>query len=176
MKRSFLAFPALVSILAAVPTLHAQTAMEHHDSRPKVKSTTVTVTAGGKSTTLTMADLQAMPQRTLRVHNGHNNQDETYTGIGMSDLLAKFGLTLDNGGAQKVYHSYVRATGTDKYWVLYSATELEPAIATWDSILAIAMDGKPIEADGAFKIVAGGERRPARWVTNLTALNIVTVE
>jgi hypothetical protein len=144
--------------------------------KPGVPSKTLAVTAGGKTVTLTMADLQAMPQRSLRVHNGHNNQDETYTGVGLNDLLAKYGVTLEGKGAQKVYHTYVRAEGTDKYWVLYSATELEPEIATWDSIVAIAMDGKPLAADGDFKIVAGGERRPARWVRNLRSLTVVTLE
>jgi hypothetical protein len=93
----------------------------------------------------------------------------------MSDLLAKFGLTLDGAGAQKVYHTYVKAEGTDKYWVLYSASELEPALSTFDSLLALTVDGKPIVADGEFKIVEDGQRKPARWVRNLSALTIVTL-
>jgi len=148
-------------------------AMEHHDEKPAIPSKALTITANGKSATLTLADIQAMPQKTLRVHNGHNNQDELYTGVAVSDLLAKYGVSLTD--AHKVYHTYVKAEGTDKYWVLYSASELESEMATWESIIAIAMDGKPLAEDGAFKIVAGGERRPARWVRNLTSLTIVTL-
>jgi len=150
--------------------------MDHGAAKPSVPSHTLTVTANGKAVTLSMADLQAMPQRTLRVHNGHNNQDETYTGVGLDDLLAKYGVTLANGGAHKVYHSYIKAEGTDKYWVLYSASEVIPEMHTWDSIVAITVNGEPIRDNGEFRMVAGGERRPARWVNNLTALTIVTLE
>ena len=68
--------------------------------------------------------------QTLKVHNGHNNQDEVYTGVAPSDLLAKYGVALTD--PHKVYHTCVKAQGTDKYWVLYSASELEPSLATWD--------------------------------------------
>ena len=149
---------------------------EHHEHKTKVASTSLTVTAAGKTATLTPADLKAMPQRTVVVHNGHSNVEETYTGVGLSDLLAKYGLTLDNGGAKQVYHSYVRAEGTDHYFVLFSATELEDKVHTGDAIVALTIDGKPLTEDGKFKMVLAGEKRPARWVTNLSSLSIVTVQ
>ena len=149
---------------------------EHHEHKTKVPSNTLAVIAAGKTATLTVADLQAMPQRTLVVHNGHSNVDESYTGVGLSDLLAKYGLTLDNGGAKQVYHSYVRAEGTDHYFVLFSATELEDKVHTGDAIVALTVDGKPLAEDGKFKMVLAGEKRPARWVTNLASLSIVTVQ
>lgn len=151
-------------------------ATEHHEAKPGVPSKTLAVTAFGKTAQLSLADVQAMPQRTLVVHNGHSNVDETYSGVGLSELLAKYGLTLEGGGAKKVYHSYVRAEGTDGYWVLYSASELEAALHTGDAIVAISLNGKPLETDGAFKIVAGAEKKPARWVRNLRALTIVAVD
>ncbi len=154
----------------------AQAATEHHEMKPGVPSKELVVKANGKSTTLTLADLRAMPQISLKVHNGHSNQDETYTGVAMSALLAKFGLTLDGDGAKKVYHSYLRPEGTDKYFVIYSASELESSLTTWDSLVALTIDGKPLGDEGAFKIIAGGERKPARWVRNLSSLTIVTVE
>ena len=164
--------------LACGSMAHAQAPAteEHHEHKVKVPSTSLTVMGGGKTMTFSVADLQAMPQRTLVVHNGHSNVDETYMGVGLSDLLAKFGWTMENGGAKKVYHSYVRAEGTDRYFVLYSASELEPALHTGDAIVALMVDGKPIVEDGKFKFVAEGEKKPARWVTNLSSLSFVTVE
>jgi hypothetical protein len=150
--------------------------MDHGAGKPAVPSHTLSITAAGKTVSLTMDELKAMPQRTLRVHNGHNNQDETYTGVGLDDLLARYGITLANGNAHKVYHSYLKAEGTDKYWVLYSASEVIPELHTWDSIVALTLNGEPIKADGEFKMVASGERRPARWVSNLSAITIVTLE
>ena len=149
---------------------------EHHEHKVKVASTSLLVVAGGKTTTLKLADLQAMPQRQLMVHNAHSNVDETYTGVGLSDLLAKFGLSLEGSGAKGVYHSYVRAEGTDKYYVIYSASELEGALHTGDAIVALMVDGKPLTEDGEFKMVVGGDKKPARWVTNLAKLAVVSVD
>jgi len=63
---------------------HAQTApkaetgvMTGHDHVPAVPSTSLTLTIDGKATTLSIAELQAMPQKTVTVHNEHAKADET---------------------------------------------------------------------------------------------------
>ena len=172
---------ALALVLAVGSACAAQSgapapAEEHHEHKAKVPSASLLVAAGGKTTTFKLADLQAMPQRTVVVHNGHSDVDETYTGVGLSDLLAKVGYTTENGGQKRILHSYVRAEGTDKYFVIYSAAELEPVLHTSDSIVALTVDGKPLGEDGQFKMIVQGEKKPARWVTNLSALTIVTIE
>jgi hypothetical protein len=158
----------------AAPAAEMQEMHEHKASPP---STTLTLMVGGKTTSLSVADLQAMPQRTLTVHNAHTQVDETYMGVALSDLLAKQGVTTaDAAASRRVYHSYVRAEGTDLYWVLYSASEVEHAIHKGDVIVAVTMDGKPLGEDGKFKLVASEEQKPARWVRNLQSLTFVTVE
>ncbi len=177
--RCAMKFAAMALVLGIAGVAEGQAApagMEHHEQKVKVASTSLTIHVAGKTSTLSLGDLQAMPQRTMVVHNGHSNVDESYTGVGLSDLLARYGFTLENGGAKKVYHSYVRAEGTDHYFVLYSASELEPGLHTADAIVALTVNGKPLTEDGQFKFVAGAEKKPARWVTNLSSLTIVTVE
>ena len=181
MKRMWLVLCAVATMMGAQAGVAQATtepmAMEAGRSSLLSLRGVLAVTVAGKApATLSLADVQAMPQRTLVVHNGHSNVDETYSGVGLSDLLAKYGLTVEGTGAKKVYHSYVRAEGTDGYWVLYSASELEAGLHMGDAIAAIGLNGKPLEADGAFKIVAGAEKRPARWVKNLKSLTIVTVK
>ena len=176
MNRMIRGVVLLVGTAGMARTQTAPKPMEHHEEKAAARSTTLVVTLDGKSTTLTLDEVKAMPQRTLTVRNGHSSVDETYTGVGLSDLLAKFGLTLDGVGAKRVYHSYVRAEGTDKYWVLYSTSEVETGLRTTDAIVALTLNSKPLEADGAFKMVAAGEKKPARWVRNLAALTVVTVE
>ena len=61
---------------------------EHHAG----PSTNLTLTVDGKATTLTIAELQAMPQTAITVHNEHTKVDETYSGVLLGDLLAKYGL------------------------------------------------------------------------------------
>ncbi len=182
MKCGWLAAGLMALAMSAGAEAQAQATqmpMGEHEQmpmKPSVPSTTLTVTIDGKATTLSVGDLQAMPQTTLTAKNGHNGKDESYTGVAVGDLLAKLGFTFDNKTAKRTYHSYVKAEGTDGYWVLYSASELTPVLRETASIVALTVDGKPLGDEGAFKMVIGGEKRPARWVRNLKALTVVTLD
>jgi hypothetical protein len=149
---------------------------EEMAKKPSVPSTSLVVTVDGKATTFSLAELKAMPQQTLTAKNGHTSMQETYTGPSVGDVLAKCGFAYDSKTAKRVYHSYVKAEGTDGYWVLYSASELMPILRETGSVIAFTVDGKPLGEEGEFKIVIAGERRPARWVRNLKGLTVVTVE
>jgi len=139
-------------------------------------STSLVLTVDGKATAFSVADLKAMPQRTEIVHNEHTKVDEKYMGVALSDLLAKAGFVADKTTQKKMLHSVVRAEGTDKYWVLYSVTEVEGSEHDGDVFVATSMDGKGLGADGNFKLVSTGDKKPQRWVRNLTAITLKTVE
>ncbi len=165
-------------VLAMTVSAQAQDKMPEMHQMPGKKampSTTLTVSVDGKSTTYTFDQLNHMPQHNLKLTNGHTLLPETYTGVSVADLLAKSGLSLENGGASRVYHSYVRAEGTDHYTVIFSAGELEPGLRETDSIIALSLEGKPLGDDGAFRIIVGGEKKPARWVRNLVSLTVITL-
>jgi len=171
---------AAVLVAGMATRVEAQTAMQtgEHETMahtPAKPSTSLSLTIDDKTTTLTLDDLKALPQRTLTVKNGHTGAEETYSGVAVGDLLAKLGFAFDNASAKRTYHSYVRAEGTDGYWVLYSASELTPTLRETESLIATGVDGKPLGEEGAFKIVVAGERRPARWVRNLQSLTVVTL-
>ena len=139
-------------------------------------STSLTLTVDGKATTVSVTELKAMPQRTVSVHNEHTKMDETYSGVALGDLLAKAGFVVDKTTHQKMLRSYVRAEGTDKYWVIYSATEVEGSEHAGDVIVATAMDGEGLGADGELKLVSSEDRKPQRWVRNLTAITLKSAE
>jgi hypothetical protein len=181
MKRAHLSVACLISfgLLLATPfRSHAQAgqmgSMEH--AHAIFTSTSLTLTIDGKATTLSVADLQAMPQKTITVHNEHLKVDETYTGVALGDLLAKYGLPVDKTTHQKMLRSYIKAEGTDKYWVLYSLTEIEPSEHNADVIVAITLGGNPLGEDGQLKIVSSADKKPQRWVRNLTAITVKTAE
>jgi hypothetical protein len=69
----------------------------------------------------------------------------------------------------------VVAEGMDNYRVLYSLAEVDPAIHTGDVIVADTLDGQKLTKDGAFKMVSSEEKRPARWVRNLTSISVIQV-
>ena len=139
------------------------------------RSTSLTLTVAGVSHQLSAAALAALPQSHLTVHNSHTNHDENYAGVSLYDLLASSGLSLTKQNQQTYLHSYIRAQGTDFYFVLYSAAEVQPDLNTSTVLIATHLDGHALGADGAFKLVASNDKRPARWVRNLLSLTLITV-
>jgi hypothetical protein len=150
--------------------------MPEHTHATAALSTSLTLAIEGKATTLSVADLQAMPQKTVTVHNPHTKRNESYTGVELSDLLAKYGAALDKMTQGRILHSYLRVEGTDHYFVLYSVAEIEREIHHDDVIVATGMNGNGLGEDGAIKLVASGDKKPMRWVRNVTKISLVTVE
>ena len=167
-----MALPGVMAVAQAAPG--AMSGMEMPKQAPLSKSLTLTV--DGKETRFSVADLNAMPQRTEIVHNEHTKADEKYTGVALSDLLAKAGFTANKTTQKQMLHSYIVATGTDKYWVLYSATEVEGSEHDGDVIVATSMNGRSLGADGEIKLVSTEDKKPQRWVRNLTAITLKTAE
>jgi hypothetical protein len=159
---------------AAPKTEMGATAQHDHATAPP--STSLTVTVNGKATTLSVVELHAMPQKSVTVHNEHTKADETYTGVLLGDLLAKYGFPVDKTTQQKMLRSYLVAEGTDKYWVVYSVTEVEGSEHNGEVIVATSVDGKPLGADGQLKLVDSGDRKPQRWVRNLNAITVKSAE
>lgn len=143
--------------------------------KPADLSTTLTLTVNGRSIQLSLAELAALPQTSVKVHNEHTKREETYTGVAMIDLLPRAGLALNPETEQLRYHSYVRAQGTDRYFVLYSVSEMDPAHHNAQAIVATHVDGHDLGQDGRLKLVSTADTKPARWVRNLTSLTLTTV-
>ena len=120
---------AAVLVLALAPPLLAQNAPmasgTDHARPPVPPSRSLNVTFQGRTVTLKVDDLLALPQVTVHVHNAHRNTDETYTGPLLSEVLAKAGLVANKETEPLILHSGVIATGTDHYFVLYSAAEVQ---------------------------------------------------
>jgi hypothetical protein len=128
----------------------------------------------GKSATWTATTLAALPHTTFTVHNEHTKADETYSGVPVIALLTPLGVSdKPRGNALRLY---VVAAGSDGYEVVYSIGEVTPDVHDAMVMVADAENGAPINADGPLKLVATGEKRPARWVRNLVALDVKTAE
>jgi hypothetical protein len=143
---------------------------------PAAPSTSLALTVDGKTTTFSVAELTAMPQKTVSVHNEHTTMDESYAGVPLGDLLAKAGFVATKATQRTMLRSYLKVEGTDKYWVLYSVTEVETTEHSGDVIVATSMDGKGLGADGELKLVSTEDAKPQRWVRNLTAITMETAE
>src|SRR5277367_6656799 len=164
----------LALVLCGVPPAVLAQQMEH--SAPSVPSTQLTIrTWDGKTLTLAPSDLAALPHKSVAVFNAHTKANETYSGVPLAELLSKVGVPLGESVRGKLFMIGIVAQGTDSYGVLYSLAEVDPAIHTGDVIVADTLDGQKLTKDGAFKMVSSEEKRPARWVRNLTSISVVKV-
>jgi hypothetical protein len=173
--RRFPALSLLVLILCGGgPAMVAQQ-MEH--SAPSIPSTQLSIkTYDGKTLTLSPDQFAALPHKSVAVFNAHSKAQEQYAGVPLADLLSQVGVPLGESVRGKLFLIGVIATGSDGYSVLYSLAEVDPAIHTGEVIVADTLNGQKLGKDGAFKMVSSEERRPARWVRNLTSITVVKVQ
>jgi DMSO/TMAO reductase YedYZ molybdopterin-dependent catalytic subunit len=125
---------------------------------------------------LSASDLKALPRRTLKVLNHHENKEETYEGVAVQELLRRAGVPQNEKLRGSAMATYVLAEAADGYSVLYSLAELDSDFQDSEVIVADTMDGSPLgEKQGPFKMVAPHDKRPARWIRMLKSLTIVNV-
>src|SRR5215472_14945225 len=169
----------VVSIMALVLSLATTNAvgqdMDH--ARPTVPSEQLTIKAlDAKSMIFTPQDIAAMPHKSVSVYNSHTKANETYSGVPLADLLGKAGVPIGEKVRGKLFLIGVVAEGTDHYKVLYSLAEVDPSIRAGDVIVADSVGGQKLGKDGLFKMVSSEEKRPARWVRNLTSITVIEVK
>jgi hypothetical protein len=169
---------AALSCALAPLTLAAQ---DHNAAAMPMKppvppSESVTITFDGHETRLPLTSLSALPQVTVHVFNAHRQKKEDYTGPLLSDVLAKAGLVASSKTEPLILHSGVIATGTDKYFVLYSLAEVEPMFTKSQVIVALTKNGgQPNTEAGNIELINTDGAKPARWLHGLTSLSVVTL-
>lgn len=165
---------AVLALGLAIGAVSAQD-MDHH-SRPTVPSTQLKVKGlDGKAITLSPEEFAALPHKTVAVFNSHSKSNESYSGVPLTELLARVGVPSGEQVKGKLFLIGIVAEGTDNYDVLYALAELDPSIHAGDVLVADSVDGHKLDKDGAFKMVSTEERRPARWVRNLASIKVIEV-
>ena len=170
----------VISIVAGAFALASTNAaaqdMDHH-SRPAVTSTQLKIEGlAGKSITLSPEEFAVLPHKTVSVFNSHSKATEKYSGVPLTDLLAKVGVPQGEQVKGNRFLIGIVAEGTDNYGVLYALAEVDPSIHAGDVPVADSVDDHKLEKDGAFKMVSTEEKRPARWVRNLTSILVIEVK
>ena len=134
---------------------------------------TLRVQNGSQQASFSRESLQSLPHQTVTVHDPHTNQDETYSGVPLIELLKQVGAPTGHEVRGKVLSQYVVATGSDGYKAILALAEAEPDFHPGDVIVADTMDGKPLDAKiGPFRLVVSEDRRPARSVRNLVSVEL----
>ena len=120
------------------------------------------------------SEFRKLPHVTLKVHNAHFNTDATFEGVPLSTLLAMVNAPLGKDLHKEALVSYLIATGSDGYSVIFSLPEVDPAFHAGQIIVADKLNGKPLEYTGPFQLVVTDDNRPARWVYKLVSIALQT--
>ena len=160
------------------------TVVLHLDDRPSQTAQTVpnskvwlliTGDANHAPLNLSLAEIRALPHVDVKVHNGHTNTDETYSGVPLVVLLAKVDAPLGENLRGKALTNYVVATGSDGYSVLLSLAEVDPMFHDGQIVVADSRDGQPLTTSGPFQLIVSEDKRPARWVRNLVSIAVQSI-
>ncbi len=126
-----------------------------------------------KEVTLTAADLDKLPHQSVKVKD-KSGEDVVYDGVLLGDVMKKAGLDLDADQHGRGLTRYLLVEAADKYRIVYSLAEIDPAFTDRVILLATARDGKPIsDQEGPFRIIVPDDKRPARWVRQVRILTLV---
>lgn len=119
---------------------------------------------------LSVAEFRALPHVAVTVHNGHADNDETYSGVALATLLAMIHAPIGKELRGDAMARYLVATGTDGYSVVLSLAEADPSFHDGLILVADARDGQPLGKNGPFQLIVSQDKRPARWVHNLDSI------
>ncbi len=95
-----------------------------------------------------------------------------YTGTLLKDVLNKATLKTDPNHKNDTLNRVVTAVGSDGYRATIAYGEIDPNFGNQQVIVAYAMDGKPLGADGAAELIVPGDKLAGRWVKNLTGMTV----
>jgi hypothetical protein len=127
---------------------------------------------GGHGIVLSARDLAAMPRDSANVVDekaGHT----VYEGVPIIEILRRAGMPAGKDLRGKQMTLYLLVSASDGYHAVFALAELDPDFTDRHILLADRRDGKDLSAaEGPFRIVVPGEKRHARWVRNVTALDV----
>ncbi|HEY2658456.1 MAG TPA: molybdopterin-dependent oxidoreductase [Caulobacteraceae bacterium] len=128
----------------------------------------------GRIATVTDAQLRDLHRLTVPAGWGDHH---TYAGAPVSDLLALVGGPSDVKLHGPVLDQIVLVTGSDGFIGVMSIAETARSFRDTAVIIADEVDGKPLDAkEGPYRLVIGGELKPARSVRMVTTIELRPVK
>lgn len=137
---------------------------------------TGTVKISGGVTTpfeLKATDLQQFTQTTVNRKDRDGN-NHAYTGVLLSALLQKAGVTMGKDLKGVNLTKYILVGASDGYQVVFALAELDKDFTNRQIILTTQIDGKPLApAEGPFRIIVQDEKKPARCIKQVTSIKVM---
>lgn len=137
---------------------------------------TLTITdAEGHATSLTAAQIANAPH--VSVSADEHGVMAKFDGVPLAVVLKMANIQLGDTLRGARLAEVLLVSASDGYKVAFALAEVDPAFAVREIILADKRDGKLMESkEGPFRIVAPGDKRPARWIRQVTEMKVVSVK
>ena len=121
---------------------------------------------------LTIDELAKLPH--VHVHASAHGVDADWDGVPLIEILRAAGAPGGDTLRGPALALYVRISAADGYRVVFALAELDPSTGNAQAILADRRDGKPLGADdGPLRVIVPGDKRPARWVRQVIAIDLL---
>jgi hypothetical protein len=141
---------------------------------PAAVARVLTVANNGKTVTIAAADLKTLPRARAEIKD--EGRTVVYEGVLVAEVLKRVDAPLGTAMRGDALTTFVVATATDGYQVVFSLAELDPALSGSEIIVADSADGKPlVEKQGPFRVVVPRDARPTRSVRMLDRLELTRV-
>lgn len=134
------------------------------------------ITISGEVDTSLVFHASDMPKykSTAVVRKDRDGKDHIYSGVKISDLLSKAGVTMGKDLRAENLTKYALVEASDGYQVIFALAELDQEFTDRVIILATEMDHKALPiADGPFRIIVQDEKKPARCIKQVTSIRIL---
>jgi hypothetical protein len=96
-----------------------------------------------------------------------------FEGVALGDVLVKHGVALGRALRGSALAHYVIVKAADGYRAVYALPELDASFNDRVVLLADRRNGAPLDAkSGPFRIVVPGEKHQARWVRQVTEIDV----
>ena len=158
----------LVLTLAALPSPSSE-----QQNASTASSATLRITGEvGRPLVLHATDLLKLSRQTVNVSDEKGIRAR-YEGVPVAELLRQADVPLGKQLRGSRLKLYVVVAASDGYRAVFALPEFDPDFTDRVILLVDRRDGRALSAsEGPFRIVVPGEKRHARWVREVVALDV----
>lgn len=115
--------------------------------------------------------LNELPRRSVEVREQVFKR--VYSGVMLRDVLTKAGVPAGEALRGPAMRLYVTIVGQDGYKAVFALAELDAGFTDDLVLIADNEGGQPLLPDqGPLRVVASGDKRPARWVRQVVRVEL----
>jgi DMSO/TMAO reductase YedYZ molybdopterin-dependent catalytic subunit len=125
---------------------------------------------------LSLAEIKSLPSATVSTKD-HSGNTVRYEGVPLTELLHRAGVPQGEALRGNALQLCLMAKAADGYKVVFTLAELDSASTDRPVLLAFRRDGAELDATaGPLRIIVPDEKRQARWVRQVTELEVIRVD